>query len=31
MTICTGDPFSPDTRVAETWIAGARIWPPDAV
>jgi hypothetical protein len=30
MTICTGDPFAPDTRVAETWIAGARVWPPEA-
>ena len=28
MTILTGDPFSPGTRVAETWIAGARAWPP---
>jgi predicted amidohydrolase YtcJ len=30
MTICTGDPFSPDTRVAETWIAGTRVWPSEA-
>ena len=30
MTICTGDPFTPGTRVAETWIAGARAWPPEA-
>jgi len=28
MTICTGDPFTPDTQVAETWIAGTRAWPP---
>ena len=30
LTICTGDPFAPGTRVAETWIAGARVWPPEA-
>jgi predicted amidohydrolase YtcJ len=28
LTICAGDPFTPGSRVAETWIAGARAWPP---
>jgi predicted amidohydrolase YtcJ len=27
MAICTGDPFDPATRVAETWVGGDRVWP----
>ena len=27
LAVCTGDPFAPGTAVAETWVAGARVWP----
>jgi hypothetical protein len=27
LVICTGDPFDAATHVAETWVAGTRVWP----
>jgi predicted amidohydrolase YtcJ len=27
LAICDGDPFTPATRVTQTWIAGRRVWP----
>jgi predicted amidohydrolase YtcJ len=27
LAICNGDPFTPTTRVTQTWIAGRRVWP----
>lgn len=27
LVICDGDPFEPNTRVTQTWIAGAVAWP----
>jgi predicted amidohydrolase YtcJ len=28
LAVCTGHPFGPDTRIAQTWIAGQQAWPP---
>ncbi len=30
LVVCTGDPFAESSRVASTWIAGRRAWPPAA-
>jgi len=27
LAICDGDPFTPGTRVTQTWVAGRRVWP----
>ncbi|MEV4512309.1 amidohydrolase family protein [Dactylosporangium sp. NPDC049525] len=27
LAICDGDPFTPATRVTQTWVAGRRVWP----
>jgi len=28
LVVCTGHPFAPGTRIAQTWIAGDQAWPP---
>jgi hypothetical protein len=30
LVICTGHPFAPSARTAQTWIAGQQAWPPQA-
>jgi predicted amidohydrolase YtcJ len=30
LVVCTGHPFAPGTRIAQTWIAGQQAWPPQA-
>jgi predicted amidohydrolase YtcJ len=30
LAVCTGDPFGEGSRVASTWVAGRRVWPPAA-
>jgi len=27
LAVCDGDPFTPATRVTQTWVAGAVAWP----
>jgi predicted amidohydrolase YtcJ len=29
LAVCSGDPFEPDSRVVQTWVAGRRVWPGD--
>ena len=30
LVVCTGHPFAPGTRIAQTWINGQQAWPPQA-